>query len=359
MNPDKNTMSSRKRVSTALKRQNADRTPLDMWWTPETGAKLRAHFNAVDDDEVRHALGVDVVWIWADDSNVPRPKCKAGEIASYWGFISRRVEYDGGYYDELCYHPLADADSVQQVDDHVFPNPDDFDYDSMSEKIAKTDAYGEKWIGTGTSSIFERSWALRGFQKFLEDLLFHPEIALRIMEHVNSFYIENTLRTLRACKGRADMLYTADDIGSQNGMLISPSIWRDMIKPLQKKFNDAIRAEFPDIIIHYHSCGSILPVIDDLIEIGVDVLNPIQPRAVGMDAETLAQKFGGRVSFCGGLDIQDILPHGTPDEVYKECLRLINTLGKNGGYILAPAHAIQVDTPVENILAVSRAVKES
>ena len=142
-------------------------------------------------------------------------------------------------------------------------------------------------------------------------------------------------------------------------MLLSPALWRQMIKPLQKRFNDAIRAEFPGVVFHYHSCGSIVPVIDDLIEIGVDILNPIQPLAAGMDADSLARRWGDRLCFCGGLDIQRLLPRGTPDEVFRECVRLIRTLGKNGGYILAPAHAVQVDTPVENILAMVQAVRET
>jgi uroporphyrinogen decarboxylase len=352
-------MSSRQRVAAAVAHKKTDRVPLDMWWTPETGAKLRKHYKVNDDGELRDAMGIDIVWLWPDDCGAPRPNCGPGTTATCWGFVMRRVEYDGGAYDEYCFHPLAGVDSVQKVDDYNWPNPNDFKYVEMPKKIAEAEARSEKWIGTGMSSIFERSWALTGFQNFLESLFSQPDVAMRIMEHVNDFYIEQTLLTLRACHGRADMLYIADDIGSQNGMILSPSIWREMIKPLQKKFNDAIRMEFPEIVIHYHSCGSLLPVIDDLIEIGVDILNPIQPKAVDMQAELLAKKFGGRISFCGGLDIQDLLPHGTPEQVFDECMRLIKTLGKNGGYILAPAHAVQVDTPVENIEAILKAVKET
>jgi uroporphyrinogen decarboxylase len=282
-----------------------------------------------------------------------------GTVASYWGFVRREVSYEGGVYEEFCHHPLAGVDSIQQVDDYAWPDPNAFDYEGLLPKIAAAQTNGEKWIGVGESSIFERSWTLVGLQEFMEDVLVRPEVVLRIMEHVNSFYIEQTLRILRACGGRADMVYIADDIGSQLGMLLDPELWRDMTKPLQREFNDVIRAEFPDVVFHYHSCGSIVPVIDDLIEIGVDILNPIQPKAAGMQAEYLAERWGDRICFCGGLDTQELLPRGSSEDVRKECARLIKTLGRSGGYILAPAHAVQVDVPVENILAIIEAARET
>ena len=352
------TLSSRQRVAAAIRHEVTDRVPLDMWWTPETAAKLKKHLNVSSHAELRDALGLDIVWIWAEYNGPIREYPAPGTVTSYWGFVTREVEYDGGSYQEFCHHPLAGVESVQQVDDHAWPGPDDYDYAALQRKISEANAGGDKWVGVGESSIFERSWALVGMQEFLEDLLVRPDVATRIMEHVNGFYIEQTLRTLRACEGRADMVYIADDIGTQLGMLLGPDVWREMIKPLQKAFNDAIRLEFPEIVFHYHSCGSIVPVIDDLIEIGVDILNPIQPKAAGMAAEALAERWGDRLSFLGGLDTQELLPLGSAGEVRRECSRLIETLGRDGGYILAPAHAVQVDVPVENILAVIEAAKE-
>jgi uroporphyrinogen decarboxylase len=297
-----------------------------MWGTPETVEKLRRHFGVKSEGEVRDALGVDVEWVCADYAGPPRADLGEGTTASYWGFVTRRTRYDGGSYDEFCHHPLAGA---------------------------------EKWIGVGESSVFERAWALVGFQEFLEGMLVRPEVTARIMERINDFYIEQTLRTLRACGGRADMVYIADDVGTQSGMLLAPTVWREAIKPLQRKLNEAVRAEFPDVVFHYHSCGSIVPIIDDLIEIGVDVLNPLQPKAAGMQAEAIAERWGERLCFCGGLDIQEILPRGSAEEVRQECARLIRTLGRGGGYILAPAHAIQVDVPVENVVAIVEAAQRT
>lgn len=352
-------LSSRQRVAAALRHECTDRVPLSMWGTPETVEKLRRHFGVKSEGEVRDALGVDVEWVCADYAGPPRADLGEGTTASYWGFVTRRTRYDGGSYDEFCHHPLAGAESVQQVDDYACPSPDDFDYAALPGKIAACETQGEKWIGVGESSVFERAWALVGFQEFLEGMLIRPEVTGRIMERINDFYIEQTLRTLRACGGRADMVYIADDVGTQSGMLLPPKVWREAIKPLQRKLNDAVRGEFPDVVFHYHSCGSIVPIIDDLVEIGVDILNPLQPKAAGMQAEAIAERWGERLCFCGGLDIQEILPRGSAEEVRHECTRLIRTLGRGGGYILGPAHAIQVDVPVENVVAIVEAAQET
>ncbi len=354
------TMTSRQRVAAAVRHEVTDRVPLQFWWTSEASSKAKAFLGVKTDAELHAALGLDVTWVWADYiGKLPENK-GPGTRSVYWGYVLKQVEYTGGVYEEYCHYPLAGATSVQQVHDYAWPNPADFDYDAMPGKFAPfADIGGQQWLGVGESSIFERSWALVGFEKFLEMLLVDTDIAMAIMEHVNNFYIEQTLNQLRVFKGRADMVYIADDLGTQINMLISPKLWRQTVKPLQKKFNDAIKAEFPNVVFHYHSCGSIPDVIGDLAEVGVDILNPIQPKANGMDADTLARLWGDKISFCGGLDIQELLPFGTVEEVKAECKRLIRTLGKGGGYILAPAHAIQVDTPPENVLAIVEAANET
>ena len=352
-------MDSRDRVAAAVRRGPLDRIPMDMWYTAETAQKLNSALGSTDDIELRDALGLDVVWVWAEFAG-ELPSAQAGATTmSYWGFGYRDAVYDGGTYQEYCHQPLAGIDSLQQVDDYAWPDPAAFDFASLPDKIAAANVRSEKWVGVGESAIFERAWGLVGLEEFLALMLTEPKLAYRIMEKINDVYIEQTLNTLRACNGRADMVYIADDVGSQQGMLIGPGLWRDLIKPLQKKFNDAIRAQYPATVFHYHCCGSILPIIDDLIEIGVDILNPIQPKAAGMNADDLAARWGDSISFLGGLDTQDLLPHGSAEEVYDECLRLIETLGKGGGYILAPAHAVQVDVPVENVQAIVRAAEDS
>jgi len=353
-------VSSRQRVAAALRHEVTDRVPLCTWWTPEAQAKLAEYFGVETEQQLIDTLGVDVVWLWMGPYKGRIPEAPQQDMdITYWGFATKSVPYDGGVYEEFCYYPLADAKTVEQVDAYAWPDPDAFDYDEFPRRIAAADAGGEKWITIGESSFFERSWAMVGFERFLEWLLARRDLVMRIMENVCDFYIAQTLRTLRACGGRADMVHTADDVGSQQGMLISPDTWRETLKPLQKKFNDAIRSEFPDVVIHYHSCGSIVPIIDELMEIGVDVLNPIQPKAVGMEPSVLAERWGDRLCFCGGVDIQELMPRGTPEQVRNACEELIRTLGRGGGFILSPAHALQVDVPVENVLAMVEAVRRT
>ncbi|NIA31603.1 MAG: hypothetical protein GWP06_17055 [Actinobacteria bacterium] len=156
------------------------------------------------------------------------------------------------------------------------------------------------------------------------------------------------------------MVYIADDLASQNALLISVDMYRKFLKPRWKKYIDTIKNRFGNHIkFHYHSCGAVAQLIPDLIDIGVDILNPIQPKADGMEPQFLKDTYGDRLSFSGGLDIQDILPNGTAEQVKSEAKRLVNILGKNGGYIASSAHVIQPDTPVENVIAMIEGFKDS
>ena len=188
------------------------------------------------------------------------------------------------------------------------------------------------------------------------DLVECPDIAEAISCHAMEFYKQRAMRALEAADGQIDIIGSGGDIGTQRGMMLSPDLWRKHIKPYSKQL---IRT-FKDmgLTTFYHSCGSIVPVIDDFIEMGLDILDPIQPLAAGMSAEELKPRFGDRLTFHGGIDEQELLPRSTPAEVCSEVRRLIQILGKGGGYIACSAHAIQPDTPVENIVALYEAANE-
>ena len=178
-----------------------------------------------------------------------------------------------------------------------------------------------------------------------------PQFACRIMDKIAEFQIEDILRTLEVASGRIDMVYISDDLGGQNGMILSPQIWRKYIRPREERIIKAIKNNHSDVKIIYHSCGSITPVIPDLIKIGVDILNPLQLGAKNMDPVKLKQEYGDKLCFHGGMDIQYILPYGTEREIRAEVNRLIDILGEQGGYILAPSESIQPDASPQNILA--------
>ncbi|RPH97545.1 MAG: hypothetical protein EHM72_13495, partial [Calditrichaeota bacterium] len=154
-----------------------------------------------------------------------------------------------------------------------------------------------------------------------------------------------------------DVIWCGDDFGGQNGMIMSPELWREIFKPRIRTIFEAFRRENPNVKIAWHSCGSILPIIPDFIEIGLDILNPLQPLARDMDPLFLKRKFGRDLIFFGGIDVQELLPYGHPQQIKDQVRHCIKVLGENGGYIVAPAHNIQNDTPVENVLAMFEAVK--
>jgi uroporphyrinogen decarboxylase len=179
------------------------------------------------------------------------------------------------------------------------------------------------------------------------------------MDRFTDIYIENTVRVIQAAGGLLDMVYTYDDVGIQNGPLISPRMWRRYILPRHQRLNAAIRAAGYPVKIMYHSCGAVYPFIAAFVdEMGIDVLNPLQPRAAGMDMVRIKAEFGNRLAFHGAIDIQHTLPHGSPEEVQAEVRERCQVLGRGGGYVCTSAHYIQADTPLENIVAMYTSPRE-
>jgi uroporphyrinogen-III decarboxylase len=196
--------------------------------------------------------------------------------------------------------------------------------------------------------FFEISWYLTGMEKLLTDLMLESEYVYRLWDSIIEYIISCGRKLIDM---GVDIIWCGDDYGSQTGMIIDPDTWRREIKPRIKYMFSEFRKVKPDIKIAWHSCGSILPVIPDFIEVGLDILNPIQPLAHGMDPAWLKSTYGRDLVFFGGIDVQQLLPSGTPQMIMDEVRRRISILGKDGGYVIAPAHNIQPDTSTRNILA--------
>jgi uroporphyrinogen decarboxylase len=203
---------------------------------------------------------------------------------------------------------------------------------------------------------FETPWYIRGLERFLIDLYENPEMVDAICSHVECYYRERALRVLEAAPGRIDVIGSGGDIGTQRGMMVNPDVWRERIKP----YTARLIATFKQmgLTTFYHSCGSLAPVVDDLIEAGLDILDPIQVDAVGMTPEELFPRFGGRLSFHGAIDEVNLLPHATAKQVYDETTRIIRILGQNHGFIVSPSHQVQGDTPPENVVAIFEAARD-
>jgi uroporphyrinogen decarboxylase len=197
---------------------------------------------------------------------------------------------------------------------------------------------------------------LRGVEQILLDLVEEPEMAEEMFRRVADFYLEYARRTLEAAGGDIDIFMTGDDFGMQTALLISPNMWRQYLRPGFKAFVD-LGKQYGCKVAH-HSCGSIKPIIPDLIDCGLDILNPIQPEAQDMAGADLKRLFGDRLCFHGSISIQRTLPFGTPDQIRAEVQDRFQSLGPSGGFIFCTAHNIQADTPIENVETLFAAYRE-
>lgn len=349
------------RVETALAHTQPDRVPFDFWAVPEVWDRLRDALDLAeaDDDALLRLLGIDCRMVTTRYVGNKARELPDGTFIDAWGTHRRRVRNEFGTYEEHASHPLAEAETVSDVLDWAWPSPDDWDVSGVRAQCERLNAEVRHHLRYEVGGIFEWSWALRGFERFLLDLVEKPDVACAIMDRFTDLYIENTVRTIQSAGGLLDMVYTYDDVGMQNGLLVSPRMWRRYILPRHQRLNAAIRAAAHPVKIMYHSCGAVYPLIGPFVEeMGIDVLNPLQPRAAGMDMARIKVEFGDRLSFHGGVDIQKTLPHGTPEEVQAEVRERCRILGRDGGYICTSAHYIQADTPVENIVAMYTAPRE-
>jgi len=347
---NKLTLSSRERVRLALEHQETDRIPIAMVCSG-INPPARGHLDAT----LRRERGVDLQ-SYLDallDVRSVGPAYVGPPLRSQediWGVHRTRIANPaGGWYDEINVYPLGTASSPSDLDAHRWPSTDWYDYSSLPDRIAAANAGGEHCLMVSNGNLFETAWYMRGFQQTFEDMLLNPELFHAVMERVTSFYVDHFRRMLAAAEGRVDLAFTADDIAGQNGLLMSTSMWETFLKPYHVRLNAAIH-EFGVKVI-YHTDGGVMEAVEGLIDAGIDVLQALQFSAVGMDPAVLKRCFGDRLCFEGGVSVQTTLPFGTPEDVRAEVEELITMLGKDGGYILGPSHAIQAGTPPENIVA--------
>lgn len=266
-----------------------------------------------------------------------------------WGVGRRTVSYGKGCYDEIEYYPLAGIQSPDELSKHLWPSTDWFDYGIIKDLIRQMNCDTERCLISSGGNIFESAWYMRGFERMFEDIILNPELAAGIMERVTDFFIRHTRRILEAADGAIDLVFTADDIGGQQGLLMSLAMWEQSIKPFHERLNAVIH-EFGAKVV-YHSDGAVMEAIPGLMEMGIDVLQALQFDAKGMDPGVMKARYGDTLCFEGGISVQSTLPFGTAEDVANEVRKRISVLGRDGGYILGPSHAIQAGTPPENIAA--------
>lgn len=357
-------MNHKERFLAAVNLKEPDCVPIFANLTPQVaeklGKKMGLPYEAEDSflstrishTEILLALGNDAVGIGAcRDLATPTVSIGDGRLKDEFNIIYEKF----GFYDEAVLRPLANVETIKDLDAYQLPNPLAAGRFDLAEKMITRYKDDYAMVGDLEATIFELAWNLVGMEKFLMDMAMEEDYIGELLDRVAAF---NTAIGVRLIELGADVIWMGDDFGTQLGMMISPNSYRKVFKPLQKKVIETFKKTNPNIKIAYHSCGSIVPIIEDLIEIGVDILNPIQPQATGMDLALFKKKYGEHIAFFGGLDVQGVLPHGTPVQVEEEVKQRIKAAGKGGGFILAPAHNIQPDTSLENIYAMYEAVKK-
>ena len=336
-------MNSRERVSATLRREPVDRVSVYMWFHPVTARRL-AELLEIPAGCVAEAMGDDIRQTWVNNNYAMEGIVheREGEAhTDFWGI--RWVK--AGAFNQAVAFPLEHA-SPEAILDYAFP------WDRMEALLAQMEAvlgYGEtQFIGVDVSPCaFEMYNRLRGMEAALADLALQPDVAETMMGRCADFAV--ALSRASCERFPLDWLWLGDDVAGQHAMMMSPEQWRELIKPHLKRVADVGRER--GLPVAYHCCGALRPIIPDLIEIGVGVLNPIQYGCPGMDAASLKAEFGRDLAFMGGVDTQSVLPHGSVDEVRRATEELIETLGAGGGYILAASHTVPPETPDENIFA--------
>ena len=345
-------MTSKQRVLDAVRHKTPDRVPRNLMVVPELEARLCTALGVSDYEEVRAYFGVDLRRVCGKFEGplqlAPRKRVLPdGTWEDVWGIRYRCVSTEsGGTHHDVISHPLAGATSASDIDRYPWPTADCYTYDHID---AFCTAHDGDALTAGFAHFFCPGADLRGYDTWLMDLADGSEVAQAILERLEAFWQTYTHRVYEATAGRMDVFCIADDYGMQDRMFLSPSCWRKVFKPILKRFVDLAHSR--GLLTQIHSCGSIRPIIPDLIDIGFDILDPIQPLARDMNPYELKREFGRDLCFQGGVDIQRLLPRGTVQEVRDEVRRLVDVMGKDGGYILAPAHIVQADVPVENIIA--------
>lgn len=340
-------MNSRERMLAAINRQPVDRVPTDIWATGEVREKLRCYFG--EGADIRTELHIDGFGGVNPEYVGPiLPQVSGDETVNFWGIRTRRVPHEGGAYDEQCFYPLAEAQSIDDLIKYAWPSVDWFDYSGMKTKARE--ASQTQAVQCGYMAPFYYHNLLRGLEQSLIDPLSDPEFTHYLVGMISDFFYDHHRRMFEACEGLIDVAQVTDDLGSQTGPLISMELYREFYAPHHKRFIELCHAF--GIKVFHHDDGSCRLFLPLLIEMGIDILNPVQWTCPGMDMTELKKEFGDRICFHGAVENQRILPFGTPEEVRSEVRHCIDALASDGtGYILAPCHNLQVNTPVENIVA--------
>jgi len=378
------TMTPRERVLAAVSHEESDRVPIVVGVSNATGIKMKPYRElkrllgieaddeylygwpelgtAALDEETLVRLGSDVRGVldlepaFVLERNATRPP--HADYINSWGSGATEIR-PGEWFPMVC--PMASATTVQEVEDYPWPDMDDpTRVAHVATEAARLAAENRYAIMATPWLLFplERAFAMQGMDTFLMNLALHPDFAEALLWKIQERCKVLMGHFLAALGDNVDIIKIGDDLGTQESLMMSPAMYRRILKPIHADYIRFIR-ERTKAKVFFHTDGDVFPLIDDFVEMGIDILNPIQTSAGKMsNLEELKARWGDRLTFCGGVDTHRILPTGTPDEVRAEVRRVIEILGPGGGYMVSSVHTVMDDVPAENILAMVDAVEE-
>ncbi|MDR2435078.1 MAG: hypothetical protein LBD47_11000 [Treponema sp.] len=350
-------MNSRERVFAAFGRRTPDRVPFQF----DLCKSLIEHFSSVygieadytlsyyedlsyriSANKLRVKMGSDCVVVGGEVARDFTPQVIGGITTNEFGMHMMPTDL----YVEVVKCPLENAESSADIEAYRFPDP--YAAGRMEKAVRDIARFGKDYfiIGDCELSLFELAWHLTGLEKYMVDMASEEDYIETLNDRVEYFTSGIAEQLVKA---GVDAIWLGEDLGSQVSTLISPSMWRERFRPRHERIIKKLKALNPDIIIIMHSDGAVAPLLDDFIEMGIQVYNPVQPNVPGSDPKELAEKYGGRICFFGGLDQQAMMPRGDLLEIKKDMHERAAILGKNGGYLMAPAHIIQADVKPETV----------
>ena len=352
-------MKARERVLASIERRKLDRIPSDAWFRPEFWTKLHNYFNTDDNENILKALGTDIRLIHMDPPKGFKPEKVLGvqsiskdfenfyaTVWDEWG-IKRKAGSTEEYW-HFSYHPLEHID----IDEYEFPDihaPGRFD---RAESLVK-ELKDEYFIsGNASIGLFEHGWTLRGYRNFIRDLYTNQKFIVKLLDRLLEWKIE---QGKYFAESGVDMVFLSDDLGMQTGLMLSPDIIRKFFIPRYRKWFRELKKK--GVYVLFHTDGNVEKIIPDLIEAGIDILNPIQPEC--MDPAKIKKTYGNKIAFHGTISLQETLPFGSIQDVRNEALERIRTMGYDGGLILAPCHTVDQHVPIENVVALYETIQKS
>jgi uroporphyrinogen decarboxylase len=362
-------MNSKKRVLTAFNHKETDRVPLNYLGTPEVNQALMGYFSIADElqpqvlmrrllfdfvgvdsegyDKLLDNLHVDIRTVKPDYSGPEGTRYEDQDmVEDIYGCIHKKVKYSTYISYELVSSPLAQVKSIREVNGYQWPRADWFDYSKIAGRCARKSDYA---LAAGKTDFMGVGAFLQGMEQFLVGLEMEEPVTLSILDHLTEFFLDFNRRVFESAKGQLDIAWYGDDYGTQNGLLISTRTWRKLIRPRLLKLIELAKSH--GLKVMFHSCGSVRSLIPDFIDIGIDILDGVQPEAVGMEPGELKRLFGRRICFHGTISTGGVLACGSSEDVRKEVIGRIQMMAPGGGFCLAPAHTVMPGTPVQNVIS--------